>query len=217
METPVIIAEKAHELFLKHGIRSVTMDDIATEVHVSKKTIYKFFESKDALVENFIEKAIAENEESCKSFIRKSNDPITELFFTMVVVQKMYLDLNKPILNELEKNHHKAYLAMKEHKDGFIFQTIKTSIENGITKQLYQEDINPALMSRFFLESLLLISDTSIFPSTAYHTTTLSEEIFGHLISGIATSAGTNLINLYKNQHRFVLGPQTLTRPFWED
>ncbi|EHQ30388.1 TetR/AcrR family transcriptional regulator [Mucilaginibacter paludis] len=217
METPVIITKKAHDLFLKYGVRSVTMDDIATEVGISKKTIYKFFENKDALVENFIEEAIAENEESCRTFISKNNNPVVELFFTLMVAQKLYQDLNKPILNELEKNHHKAYLAVKQHKDGFIFQTIKTSIENGINKQLYQADVNPALMSRFFLESLLLISDTSIFSSTTYHTTTLSEEIFGHLISGIATSAGTNLINRYKNQHRFIRGTQTLTRPFWED
>jgi AcrR family transcriptional regulator len=217
METPWLITEKAYDLFLKYGVRSVTMDDIAAELSIGKNTIYKFFESKDALVENFIEKAIQDNEEICRTFLGRSNDPVIELFFIMLYAQRLYLILNQAILLELKRNYHKAYLAVKQYKDGFIFQAIKASIGRGIELQLYQDDFDLETMSRFFLESLLLISDNTIFSATNYNTTSLSEEIFGHLISGIATSAGTDLVNHYKNQHRFTRGTQTLKQPFWED
>jgi AcrR family transcriptional regulator len=213
MENPAIITEKVHDLFLKYGLKSVTMDDIAAEMGIGKNTIYKFFESKDALVENFVERAIRQNEDSFKDFGSNRYDPIIELFFTMVYAQRLYQGLNHAILLELEKNHYKAYLAVKQYKEGFIFKAIKTSIERGVKLKLYQDDFNLALMSRFFLESLLLVSDNNIFSATAYHTAELSEEIFGHLISGITTSSGSDLINHYKNQHRLT---QTLTQPFWE-
>jgi TetR/AcrR family transcriptional regulator, cholesterol catabolism regulator len=217
METPGIIAQKVRELFLKYGIRSVTMNDIAAELGIGKKTIYRYFESKDALVENFVEQTIHENEDTYNAFVSKINNPIIELFFTMVYAQRLYLNLNNTILFELEKNHHKAYLAVKQHKDGFIVQAVKTSMERGIKQHLYQDNFNPGIMSRFFVESLLLISDNSIFSSTTYNTTDLSEEIFGHLIGGIATSSGTDLINYYKDQHRFSIVTQTFKQPFWED
>jgi AcrR family transcriptional regulator len=217
METPELIAETAHDLFLKYGLRSVTMDDIAAELGIGKTTIYKYFGGKDALVENFVERAITANENICKKLISDANDPIIELFFTMVYSRRLYLDLNHAILLELEKNHHKAYLAIKQHKEKFVFQAIKTSIERGIELDLYQDDFNPENMSRFFLESLLLISDNNVFNETPKSTTVLSEEIFGHLISGIATSAGINLINHYKDQHRFTRETQTFKQPFWED
>jgi AcrR family transcriptional regulator len=217
METIAVITEKVHDLFLKYGVRSVTMDDIAAELGIGKNTIYKFFESKDALVENFVERTIQENEDTCKTFVGKNNDPIIELFFTMLYAQKLYQNLNTAILQELEKNHHKAYLAVKQYQEGFVFQAIKTSIERGVKQHLYQDDFNPAMMSRFFLESLLLISDNSIFSATDYNTTDLYEEIIGHLIGGIATPVGTDLINQYKDQYRFTREMQRLKQPFWED
>ncbi|WP_428327677.1 TetR/AcrR family transcriptional regulator [Mucilaginibacter sp.] len=217
METPAIIAQKAHELFLNYGLRSVTMDTIATELGIGKSTIYKFFESKDALVEHFVEQAIQQNTGNCKAFIKQGKDPIIELFFTMIYVQQLYQELTPAILHDLEKNHHKAYLAVIQHKEGFIIETIKTSIEKGIKQQLYQDDFNVAAMSRFFLESLLLISDKQIFSATAYKSIDLMEEIFGHLISGIATPAGTDVITHYKNHYRFTSVIPALKQPFWED
>jgi len=217
METAETISQKVDELFLKYGLRSVTMDDIATELGIGKNKIYKFFESKEELVQNFVEKAIKENEDSCKALAGKGNDPVIELFFKMVCAQRLYLILNHTILNELEKNHHKAYLAVKQYKDGFIFQAIKTSIELGIKQHLYLDDFNPDVMSRFFMESLALISDKSVFAATTYNTTDLPEEIFGHLIGGIATSTGSDLVNHYKNQYMFTRITKTLKQPFWED
>ena len=55
------IAEKARELFFRHGIRSITMDDIASQMGISKKTIYIFYNNKNSLVEHVVDKEISEN------------------------------------------------------------------------------------------------------------------------------------------------------------
>ena len=218
METSNKIAEKASELFLKYGFRTVSMDDIAVHLGIAKKTIYKFFENKNALVESFIEKETLENSNNCNVLISQSNNSIVELFFIMVYAQRLYLRFNFSMIHDLERNHHSAYLLLKQHKNEFMFQSIKTSIEKGIKQQLYQHNFKVDKMAKFFLESLKIISDNNIFSSIGNDSTDSSKDIIGRLISGIATPSGLDIINNYKSQHRFTLDvEQILNQPYWED
>ena len=216
METSDKIAEKASELFLKYGIRSVTMDDIAAHLGMSKKTIYRFFVNKTALVENFIIKETTINRGNFNLLASTNCDPLVRLFFAMVNAEKIYLKLNPSIIYALERDYHQSYLLLKQHKDGFIFSSIKDSMEEGILQRLYQDDFNVDAMSGFFLESLTIIPATSFFSSKQFNATD-QENIIGHMISGIATPAGLDRINWYKSQHRFPSFTQTLNQPFWED
>ncbi|MCR6722393.1 MAG: TetR/AcrR family transcriptional regulator [Chitinophagaceae bacterium] len=68
MEQQERIVAKAHELFMRYGIRSVSMDEIATHLGISKKTIYQFFTDKDSLVAAVVEIELLENEEKCRRF-----------------------------------------------------------------------------------------------------------------------------------------------------
>ena len=81
METSKRIADKAHALFIRYGIRSTSMDDIATELGISKKTIYQFYSNKDSLVEALVDKATYEHIFSCKILTANSDNAIIELYF----------------------------------------------------------------------------------------------------------------------------------------
>ncbi len=215
METSAKIAEKVAELFLKYGIRSVTMDDIAAHLGMSKKTIYKFFENKSALVESFILKETTINRKTFNQLASTNNDPLVRLFFAMVNAENFYLKLNHSIIYALERDYDKSYLLLKQHKDEFLFKSIKDSMEEGIRQRLYQPDFNVDAMSGFFLESLTIIPGNSFFMSKQFNATD-QEDIIGHMISGIATPAGLDKINWYKSQHRFPSFAQTLKQPYWE-
>jgi AcrR family transcriptional regulator len=216
METSDKIAEKAGELFLKYGIKSVTMDDIAAHLGIAKKTIYKFFENKSALVENFIVNEVTINRDSFNLLASTNNDPVVKLFFAMVNAEKFYLKLNPSVIYTLERDYPQSYLILKQHKDEFLFKAIKHSMEQGIQHHLFQNDFNVDSMSGFFLESLTIIPGNSFFNSKQFNATD-QEDIIGHMISGIATSAGLDKINWYKSQHRFPSFSQTLNQPYWED
>ncbi len=215
METSDKITEKVGELFLKYGIRAVTMDDIAAHLGMSKKTIYKFFENKNALVENFIVNEITINRYDFNQLAITNNDPLVRLFFAMVNAEKFYLKLNPAIIYALERDYHQSYLVLKQHKDEFLFKAIKDSMEEGIRQRLYQNDFNIDSMSGFFLESLTTIPGNSFFTSKQFNAID-QEDIIGHMISGIATPAGLDKINWYKSQHRFPSFAQTLIQPYWE-
>ncbi|GGI23697.1 TetR/AcrR family transcriptional regulator [Pedobacter mendelii] len=214
METLNKIAEKAAELFLENGIRSVNIDDLAAHLSMAKETIYKFFKNKNALVEHFIVKETDGNINSFTILSNTTNDPIIKLFFIMVFAQKLFFRLNPAIIYALEKDHYQSYLIVKQHKETFIFNALKHSIEKGIKHHLYKDDFSVNVMTRFFLESLVVISDHESLKDleAADH-----ENLLGHMICGIATPTGLEKIHLYKSQHKFTSYVQTLKQPYWED
>ena len=177
METSEKIAHKAHALFARYGIRSTSMDDIAADLGISKKTIYRFYSNKDSLVEGLVDKATGENIFSCKILTANSDNAIIELYFLMLRVKELYNVLNPGILYDLKKNHESAYEKFKNHKGLFIHQTLKANIERGVKMGLYREDFDIDVIVRFLLESITFISDPEIFSPAPYSKIKPIEEI----------------------------------------
>jgi hypothetical protein len=107
------------------------------------------------------------------------------------------------MIHELEKNYPVALNKFTEHNRGFICDAIRSGIKKGIREAVYQSGFNIELRCTFFLKNLAIISDNEKFDFKGYNNDDLSEEIFGHLISGIATGTGAQLITRYKNKHKF--------------
>ena len=217
METSKKIADKAHALFIRYGIRSVSMDDIASELGMSKKTVYQFYSNKDSLVETLVDKATDEHIFRCKFLMANSDDAIIELYFLLVYTKELYNILNPTVIYDLEKNHELAYEKFKDHKALFIHQTLKANIERGIKTGLYRVDFDIDVITRFFLESLGLMSDPGIFPPTNHSKIQPTEELFACLISGIVTTTGLEVVRAYKNQRSIMLLSNAEDGPFWDD
>lgn len=205
METSKKIADKAHSLFIRYGIRSIRMDDIAAGLGISKKTIYRFYANKNSLVEALVDSAINKHIFRCKKLTTNNDDAIFELYFLLIYAGELYHTLNSAIIHDLEKSHESALKKLKDHKALFLYPTIKVSIEKGIKTGLYRNDFDVSLISRFFLESLTLMSDPEIFPPANRPQIKQSKELFAWLISGIASPAGLETINVYKSQHSLAL------------
>jgi AcrR family transcriptional regulator len=184
------IADKAHDLFIRYGIRNVSMDDIATNLGISKKTIYRFYSNKDSLVEALVKSETDKNAACCKTLTAKSGDVITELYFLLVYAKDFYDILNPAIIHDLEKHHEVAYNKLNDHKTLFLHQTFKASIERGIKGGLFRNVFDVDVIVKFFLESLSLILNPGIFPPVHYNKIRLAEELFVNLINGIVTASG---------------------------
>ena len=95
METKQRIQSRARELFLKYGIRSISMDDIATQLGVSKKTIYQYFTDKDGLVDAIIEEEINHMQQECLDCIQRSKNAIDEIFLTLRLAIEQFRNMNQ--------------------------------------------------------------------------------------------------------------------------
>ena len=200
MEIQERIRQKADELFRRYGIRSVTMDEIATQLGMSKKTIYQYFTDKDQLVDAVAVDEIRFSQESCLKDAAVSANAIEEIFRVMEFVDVMFRNMNPSMLHDLEKYHPLGYKKFLEHKNKFLYEMIRNNIERGITEELYRPEIDVEIMSRYRLESMMLLFNNQLFPTSKFNLVKLHQEILEHFLYGLATMKGYKLILKYKQQ-----------------
>ncbi|MEP6701240.1 MAG: TetR/AcrR family transcriptional regulator [Bacteroidota bacterium] len=200
METKERIASKAEELFMQYGIRSVSMDDIANNLGMSKKTLYQYFADKDELVEAVVNGHINIVQGDCIDCRKGAKDAIHEIFLTMEHIMEEFNNMNPMLLYDLEKFHFKAYQRFREYKDKFLLQIIRANIEWGIRDELYRSDINVDVMSKFRIESMMIPFNVAVFPPGKYNLAATSEIIIENFAYGLATLKGHKLIQKYNEQ-----------------
>lgn len=200
METQERIKNKADELFRRFGIRSVTMDEIASQLGISKKTIYQFYSDKNDLVDAVTLQEIGFSQQRCQADVAASENAIDEIFRVMEFVEIMFRNMNPNMVHDLEKYHPKSFKKFMEHKNKFLYEMIRQNIERGIREGLYRPEINIEIMTRFRLESMMLAFDTGLFAPSNFSLVQLQQEILEHFLYGLATLKGYKLILKYKMQ-----------------
>ncbi|HCL06977.1 MAG TPA: TetR/AcrR family transcriptional regulator [Chitinophagaceae bacterium] len=200
METQERILIKAHELFMRYGLRSVSMDEIANHLGMSKKTIYQFYADKDALVEGAIGIEIDKSKTDCTGFREESENAIHELMLTVDRALEMLKHMNPSVMFDLEKYHPKAYRKFLEHKNKFFYELIKSNLEWGIKDELYRSEIDVEILTRFRLATIFLMFDTESFPPSKFTAAQIIAEITDNFLYGMASAKGLKMIQKYKQQ-----------------
>jgi AcrR family transcriptional regulator len=202
METKERIVKKAHELFMLYGIRSVSMDEIAAHLGMSKKTIYQYFEDKDAIVDGVLNIEIEMNEKNFTQQQQNAENAVHEIFLDIDLIQEMLKGMNPSILFDLEKYHPTAYKKLNDHKNNFYYCIMCNNLKRGIAENVYKEDINIDILSRFRVSSIFLIFNPEVFPSLKYNLTETFWEITANFLHGLVTVKGNKLIDKYKVQSK---------------
>jgi TetR/AcrR family transcriptional regulator, cholesterol catabolism regulator len=194
------ISVKAHELFMRFGFRSVSMDDIANHLGMSKKTLYQYFTDKDALVDAVLDSEMCDTEADCKSMQLDADNAVHELLLTMDEIHEQFSNMNPMVLYDLEKFHPKAWQKFLKHKNQFLYKIIRDNIERGIREELYRPEINVDVMSRFRLESMMVLFNVDMFPPNKYNLGVVTQETMEHYLYGLANLKGHKLIIKYKEE-----------------
>ena len=197
MEIQERIAQKAHDLFLRYGIRSISMDEIASQLGISKKTIYQFYADKDALVDSVIDIVVNSNTDECCIHREESENPVHEILVATDMVQEMLNTMNPTIMYDLQKYHPATYKKIADHKNEFLYKLIKENLEQGIATQLYRPEINTEILSRFRLASVFMLFSPDLYPLGKYNLGTIIEEVTIHFLYGITTAKGQKLVQKY--------------------
>ena len=109
MDTGTRIQQKAHGLFMQYGLRSVSMDDIAGHLGISKKTIYQYYADKDDLIAAVVNEELQRNELGCEADRKASDNAIHEVFLAMDMVVEMFRTMNPSLLYDMQKYHPAAF------------------------------------------------------------------------------------------------------------
>jgi TetR/AcrR family transcriptional regulator, cholesterol catabolism regulator len=203
MDTKERILRKATELYFRYGIRSITMDEIAAQCGMSKKTIYQYFEDKDTLVAAVMDKEMDDTQQRCLYTQQQSENAIHEVFLAMQFAANLFENMHDTLMNDLQRHHPESYHKLEQHKTKFLYQITKDNIDRGQTEGLYRTELNAEIIAAVRLETVFLAIHGELeLPKKHYSPTQILRETTYHFLYGMATEKGLILIEQYKQEHQ---------------
>lgn len=193
------IIQGGEDLFLKAGIKSVTMDDIAKHIGMSKKTIYQFFKDKNELVIALVKKKLQEDEDQMCDIISKSGNVIEEMINMMKCSEEIFSRINPIVIHDMQKYHPEAWHEFQNFKSAVIIHTMEELLTKGIKQGYIRPDVDVKIMARMRVNQVEMGFNTSIFPVAEFSIWKVQYQLLEHFNYGICTLKGYKLLNQYKN------------------
>jgi len=202
-QTERIIAG-GEELFLKAGIKSVTMDDIAKHLGMSKKTIYQFFSDKNELVVALVKKKLQEDEDQMCDIIKQSGNVIEKMINMMKCSEEIFSRINPIVIHDLQKYHAEAWKQFQDFKSGVLMHTLEELLIEGKNQGYIRPDIDVKIIARMRVLQVEQGFNTTVFPVAEFNIWKVQQQFLEHFNYGICTMKGYKLLNQYKNIHEEV-------------
>jgi AcrR family transcriptional regulator len=189
------ILSTAERMFMRFGIRSVTMDDVARETSISKKTLYRCFRDKNDLVQKTIEQHLKAIEEKMDELDRLEGDAVSATMAIANFICSDHRELNPALIFDLKKYHSDSYAMFTRQRDQIISTRVLDNLQKGIEAGLYRKDIHPELISRFYINSVGSLFDPDSFPGMEFDFVNRYRELIRYHLHGIVTPEGKKLLD----------------------
>ncbi|GAL73603.1 TetR/AcrR family transcriptional regulator [Nonlabens ulvanivorans] len=193
------ILQKSTEMFLDLGFKSVTMDDISSEMGMSKKTLYSYFKNKEELI---TEVTLAISNTICggiDNICSTSTNPIEELYdIKKMVLTSLKGDKSSPI-HQLQRYYPRVHQKVTAIQFEYMKECVNKNLEIGIEQGLYRDNLDKDFVSRIYYVGLQGIKDLHLFPNTQFPVQKLHDHYLEYHLRGIVTPAGRKILNLITN------------------
>lgn len=196
------IIERSSLIYLKFGIKSVTMDDLASQLGISKKTLYKYFEDKNDLINTIILRTLNFEEKMCYKIQSNSENALEALIKISKMVTQRLNNVNPAIFYDLQKHHNEAWQILEKHKWDFVLNAISQNIKRGIQEGIYRNDLNIEVISRLYIATMDVIMNSEIYRWPEFQFHELFKEIMRFQFHGIINENGKNYLkNNFKDEY----------------
>lgn len=184
------ILRGAEELFMRYGVRSISMDDIARHLAVSKKTLYHHFTDKEDIVTLTCKAHLERNTEEFETIRKTSRNAIEELVQLSVCLKRNMTDINPSLLFDLQKYHARAWAVWLNHKNKFIRDAVLRNLKQGIQEGSFRAELDPEVLATVRLELVQMAFNEEIFPRDKFKLADVQMQIFDHFVFGLLTEKG---------------------------
>jgi len=184
------IVEASLRVFMTYGIKSVTMDDVAKHLRISKKTLYLYFKDKNDLVQRCLDFDCVDTERRITAIQAKELNAIDEIFEISQYVLEELRSIHPSIFHDLEKYYPGAFNAMHNLHHEHVIKVIRRNLDNGIREGVYRDNLHVEVMSILWVQRLNLVFRNDLFPMPKYNLAEVYLQIFDHHIRGIASKKG---------------------------
>lgn len=166
------------------------MDDIAQELSISKKTIYQYFKDKDELVNTVAREHMEKEKQELHHVHSQARNTIEELVLISRCMRENHMRINPVVFWDLRKYYRSAWEIYQEYKKGVFYQSIKKSLERGISEGFFRSDINIEALAILRLEQIQMTFNGEIFPGEKFDMMEVQKQLFEHFIYGLLTEKG---------------------------
>lgn len=197
------ILKEIGEMFMTYGVRSVSMDDIARHLGISKKTLYLQFKDKNELVEKVTEFVIEERRFEYDEVTKKATNAIEELFLMSKCLRTHVAALNPSLVFDLQKFHNSAWNMFLEFEHVTVYESIIDNLERGKAEGFFRADIHIKILSKLRVEQVHMSFDPHVFPKDEFDFTEVHMQMFDHFVYGLLTKKGLKLYEKYKQKNSY--------------
>lgn len=195
------ILNGTEQLFMRYGVRSISMDDIARHLSVSKKTLYQHFADKDDLVLSITRNLLQTNYQECEAIRLAATNPVEELARISVWMKKSMEEINPTMLFDLQKFHPKAWSTWLDFKTKLIREEVIPNLIAGMEAG-YIRPVNKEIMGILRVEFVQAAFNQDVFPREKYNLAEVQSQIFDLFVFGLVTEKGRKLYLKYKEHNQ---------------
>jgi AcrR family transcriptional regulator len=189
------IIDGASQMFMTYGIKSVTMDSLANQFGISKRTIYEVFSDKDELLMAVLKRMATKQKELVKRVLDESENSMVAIFRMLEMNRDNFQSMSPAFQADLKKYHHEVLMKKSDQSEMPDYRNHQEVIENGIKEKLFRKDINPDLVNRCLFNLGRSIIDHELYLYEMFTRHEVIQNIFINYLRGISTQKGLDLID----------------------
>ncbi len=183
------------DVYMKNGIKNITMDDMAKELKVSKKTLYKYVKDRPELAAKSMEWKLAHDKKVVNDIVAKNLNAIEELCEISNFYCSNLVKMHPSLHFDLEKYYHHAWSQFIEYRNSFMFNTMLSNIKKGIRDGFYRDNFDIEVIVILYIMKVDMVFDPRIFPVSKFKFADVYIEMVKYHLSGIASEKGLKEMN----------------------
>jgi AcrR family transcriptional regulator len=188
----------SEKLFLKHGARRITMDDIALDAGISKKTLYQHFDDKHALIFQVTKGLLLRIEAQIDYCSKHSNNALDEMIQLMECTSEVFRNINPIMLFDLHDHFPRSWKLYQKHKKTYLQMSVASNIKRGIREKLYRSDIDPDIVAMIRLAQMDSLFNAEMMPIKKNDFLRLREQTTMMFLHGLLSDQGRDMLRSYK-------------------
>lgn len=193
------IIKTAEDLFIRFGFKRITMDDIARELAISKKTIYQYFKDKNEIVCSVTLKYLGQEKCQIIELEGKSENVIEYLVKLNKQLRRHVGTINPVAMDDLRRYFPEGWQIYLQFKQDVFLKSIIKILSQGIAEGYFRPDIDPEVLAIMRMEQIQMAFDETLFPRNRFHFTEVQGQFLQHFMAGILTEKGRALLKRYSN------------------
>jgi TetR/AcrR family transcriptional regulator, cholesterol catabolism regulator len=196
------IVEEAAVMFRTYGIRAVTMDMLAGNLGISKRTIYEVFKDKDELLKGVLNWMTEKQAEAMKRIFSESDNVIESIFKLLDMMSNHFQNMSPAFQMDMKRFHHEMS-SMPDGKVKFPYLSINSEIIiRGMKEGVFRKDLDVDITNKCLLEVAKISNDKNVFPPDDFVSKDVIRSFYINYLRGISTQKGLDLINFYDKKHK---------------